>query len=104
MPLEPSALLLTDQVAVVTGAAAGLGEATALGFARCGADLALCDRDAPGLARLAMALEATGRRVHQGVIDVASPASRFVTGTTLHVDGGGRAAGGWRRAPGGFAL
>jgi NAD(P)-dependent dehydrogenase (short-subunit alcohol dehydrogenase family) len=27
-----------------------------------------------------------------------SDASRFVTGTTLHVDGGNGAAGGWRRA------
>ena len=35
---------------------------------------------------------------------LASPASRFVTGTTLHVDGGGLAAGGWRRTPGGFEL
>ena len=70
MPLEPSELLLTGQVAVVTGAAAGLGEAIALGFARCGADLAVCDRDAPGLARLAATLEASGRRVHQEVLDV----------------------------------
>ncbi len=32
---------------------------------------------------------------------LASNASAFVTGTTLHVDGGNRAAGGWRRAVGG---
>ena len=36
---------------------------------------------------------------------LASDLSAFVTGTTLHVDGGTAAAGGWRRAPGGgFAL
>ena len=32
---------------------------------------------------------------------LASDLSRFVTGTTLHVDGGGLAAGGWRRTEGG---
>ena len=36
---------------------------------------------------------------------LASPMARFVTGTTLHVDGGTDAAGGWkRRKDGGFAL
>jgi len=36
---------------------------------------------------------------------LASDLSRFVTGSTLHVDGGGLAAGGWRRrADGNFAL
>ena len=28
---------------------------------------------------------------------LASDLSRFITGTTLHVDGGNRAAGGWHR-------
>jgi len=32
------------------------------------------------------------------VVYLASDLSRFVTGTTLHVDGGNRAAGGWGRA------
>ena len=32
------------------------------------------------------------------VIYLASPLGRFVTGTTLHVDGGNLAAGGWGRA------
>lgn len=35
---------------------------------------------------------------------LASDRVRFVTGTTVHGDGGNRAAGGWRRGPdGGFA-
>jgi 3-oxoacyl-[acyl-carrier protein] reductase len=33
---------------------------------------------------------------------LASPASRFVTGTTVHVDGGSDAARGWRRTPEGW--
>src|SRR6478752_4432559 len=35
------------------------------------------------------------------VVYLASDLSRFVTGTTLHVDGGNKAAGGWGRASGG---
>ena len=36
---------------------------------------------------------------------LASDLSRFVTGSTLHVDGGTDAAGGWkRRSDGGFTL
>ncbi len=34
------------------------------------------------------------------VVFLASELSSFVTGTTIHVDGGTFAAGGWRRAPG----
>ncbi|WP_043359449.1 SDR family NAD(P)-dependent oxidoreductase [Belnapia sp. F-4-1] len=43
----------TDQVALVTGAASGLGRATAIGLAGEGARLMLFDRDATGLAETA---------------------------------------------------
>lgn len=43
-PLDASALDLTGKVAVVTGAARGLGAAVALALGRCGAALAICDR------------------------------------------------------------
>jgi NAD(P)-dependent dehydrogenase (short-subunit alcohol dehydrogenase family) len=36
--------------------------------------------------------------VAAAVIYLLSDASRFVTGSTLHIDGGNRAAGGWKRA------
>jgi len=40
--------------------------------------------------------------VAAAVVFLANPAlSGFVTGTTLHVDGGNRAAGGWHREPDG---
>ncbi len=68
--LAPDDALLTERVAVVTGAAQGIGEAIALAFARFGASLALCDRNADGLARVARAIDALGRPVVTGVLDV----------------------------------
>jgi 3-oxoacyl-[acyl-carrier protein] reductase len=70
VPLEPSAILLTDRVALVTGAAAGIGKAIALAFARFGADLAVCDRDGRNLEGVATEIEGLGRRVVSGVLDV----------------------------------
>jgi NAD(P)-dependent dehydrogenase (short-subunit alcohol dehydrogenase family) len=37
------------------------------------------------------------------VVFLASDLAQFVTGATLHVDGGNWAAGGWRRGPDGFS-
>jgi 3-oxoacyl-[acyl-carrier protein] reductase len=69
-PLDPSAVLLTDRIAVVTGAAKGIGEAIALAFARFGADVAMCDRDEEGLAATAAQVESIGRVAHTAVLDV----------------------------------
>lgn len=68
--LDPGAVLLTDRVALVTGAAQGIGEATALALARFGAHLALCDRDAEGLAATERAVRELGRRCTSAVLDV----------------------------------
>ena len=70
MPLAPRDCLLTDRVAVVTGAAVGIGEAIALAFARFGAHVAVCDRDVPNLDATADAIEAAGRRVVAAELDV----------------------------------
>lgn len=70
MPIEPTSMLLTGRVAVVTGAAVGIGEAVALALARFGADLAVCDRDADNLMRTAEQAASVGRRAVTGVIDV----------------------------------
>jgi 3-oxoacyl-[acyl-carrier protein] reductase len=69
-PLDPSSILLTDKVAIVTGAAQGIGEATALALARFGAHVAVCDRKEEGLRATAREIEALGRRTHVGVLDV----------------------------------
>lgn len=60
---------LQHGVAVVTGAASGIGRATALAFAEKGCHLALVDRDADGLAETAK--QTAGVRVSTHVMDVA---------------------------------
>ena len=70
MSLEPNSILLTDRVAVVTGAAVGIGRAVALALARFGAHVAICDRDADNLAATARDLAASGRTVVSDVLDV----------------------------------
>lgn len=70
MVLDPSTALLTDRVAIVTGASVGIGEAIAMAFARFGAHVAICDRDVPNLDTTAGAIEAAGRRVVAAELDV----------------------------------
>ena len=71
--LEPDAVLLTDRVAVVTGAAQGIGEATAVALARFGAHLAICDRNVAGMDATAAEIEAVGRQALTGELDVRDP-------------------------------
>ena len=70
MPITPESVLLTGRRAVVTGAAQGIGAAIATTFARFGADLAVCDRDADGLAHTTEEIVANGRHVHTELLDV----------------------------------
>ena len=71
--VSPEGMLLTDRVAVVTGAAQGIGEACALGLARFGAHVAVCDRNAEGLAATVADVEALGCRAVSGELDVRDP-------------------------------
>jgi NAD(P)-dependent dehydrogenase (short-subunit alcohol dehydrogenase family) len=64
---------LNGKLAVVTGAAQGIGRASAIALARFGADVAVCDRDADNLASAVAEVQALGRRAVSGVVDVRSP-------------------------------
>jgi NAD(P)-dependent dehydrogenase (short-subunit alcohol dehydrogenase family) len=61
---------MAGRVVLVTGAAQGIGAAVAGACARFGADLAICDRDADGLASTASEVEGAGRSVTSAVLDV----------------------------------
>ena len=70
---DERSILLTDRVAIVTGGAQGIGRATARLFARCGASVAICDRQAAPLADTAAEIEALGRPVVSAELDVRDP-------------------------------
>lgn len=63
---------IEGRVAVVTGAASGIGRATAMRLAERGCSLALADLDRDGLAETAGAVAATGADVSTAQVDVAS--------------------------------
>jgi len=73
--LDPLAIRLDDTVAVVTGAAQGIGAATAVALARFGADVAICDRNAAGLKETEAAIRDTGRRAFALELDVRDGAA-----------------------------
>ena len=66
----PDSILLTGRRALVTGAARGIGRATALALARFGADVAVCDRLGDELAGTVAQIEALGRQAPSAVLDV----------------------------------
>jgi NAD(P)-dependent dehydrogenase (short-subunit alcohol dehydrogenase family) len=65
----------TSNVAVVTGAASGIGRATALRLARDGYEIAMMDLDAGGLAETRAQVEKAGGRAHAFPVDVCDPLS-----------------------------
>lgn len=87
--LTPDAILLEDQVAIVTGAAQGIGRATALALARFGADVAICDRKAPELEQTAGELRSLGRRCVSSVLDVREeePVAAFLAAVDAELGG-----------------
>jgi len=66
---------LSGQVAIVTGASRGLGQAFARALARAGADLVLTSRRRETLAPMVAEVEALGRRALSLPLDVRSQAS-----------------------------
>jgi short-subunit dehydrogenase len=63
-----------DRVAVVTGAASGIGRALSLALARRGAHVALVDLNAAGLAEVEREIGGLGRKASSHVADVADRA------------------------------
>jgi NAD(P)-dependent dehydrogenase (short-subunit alcohol dehydrogenase family) len=61
---------LSGRAALITGAASGIGRASALAFASAGASVALLDIDAEGLADTGAAVRAAGTRAEVLVADV----------------------------------
>ncbi len=71
----PSSLFdLSHKVALVTGAAQGMGRAMALSLAEAGAALLLVDRNADGVARTAEEVRKLGGKVASATTDVSDPA------------------------------
>jgi NAD(P)-dependent dehydrogenase (short-subunit alcohol dehydrogenase family) len=64
---------LKDKIAVVTGAASGIGQATAVEFADKGADVVVSDVNEAGLAETVLAIEAKGRKGMALGVDVSKP-------------------------------
>jgi 3-oxoacyl-[acyl-carrier protein] reductase len=68
--LTPDAVRLDDTVVIVTGAAVGIGRATAVALGAFGADVAVCDRDEAQLAECVAEIEELGGRAMPGLLDV----------------------------------
>jgi NAD(P)-dependent dehydrogenase (short-subunit alcohol dehydrogenase family) len=64
---------LTSRVAVVSGAAQGMGRAMALALAEAGADLLLVDRNTAGVQKTAEQIRGLGRRALPVTCDVSIP-------------------------------
>ena len=71
----PDMFQLKGRVAVVTGAAQGMGQATALALSQAGADLVLVDRNRLGAEATARHIESLGGRTMVASTDVSDPTS-----------------------------
>jgi NAD(P)-dependent dehydrogenase (short-subunit alcohol dehydrogenase family) len=67
----PAMFDLTGRVAMVSGAARGMGRAMAMAFAEAGADLMLVDLNGEGVQQTARVIEALGRRAVPVICDVS---------------------------------
>jgi meso-butanediol dehydrogenase / (S,S)-butanediol dehydrogenase / diacetyl reductase len=82
------------KVVIVTGAASGIGEATARRFSSEGACVALVDRNETPLADVAKDLPDQSTLAHLADISDSEYDASFVTGANVVVDGGVSASNG----------
>ncbi|MBM3265891.1 MAG: SDR family oxidoreductase [candidate division Zixibacteria bacterium] len=81
-------MVLSGRIALITGASKGIGRAIALGFAKEGADLALCGRNMDQVRETAQEAERLGRRVLALRADVSSETDvRRMVDETLRIYG-----------------
>lgn len=73
MGVSPDMFDLTDRVALVSGAASGMGKAAALALAQYGADVVLADLNEAGAAETAAEIQSMGRRALPVVCDISNP-------------------------------
>ena len=75
-------MAMRERVVAVTGAASGIGRATALGCSRQGARVALCDLNAAGLAGVVTAIQGAGGHARVVELDVSDQtrAARAIDG------------------------
>jgi NAD(P)-dependent dehydrogenase (short-subunit alcohol dehydrogenase family) len=66
---------MSGKVALVTGAASGLGRATAIALAQAGADVAIVDVNAGGLDETAQSIRDLGRTAHVHAADLSQQAN-----------------------------
>lgn len=64
---------LSGRVALVSGAASGMGRAMSIGLAECGADLVLADINAAGMQETAAVIRKLGRRALPVLCDISQP-------------------------------
>jgi len=72
---EPGMNEFRDKVAVITGAASGIGEAAARAIADAGASVAALDRDTAGLERVVSELDGAGAKALAFTLDLADTKS-----------------------------
>lgn len=80
---------ITGKVAVVTGAASGIGQATACLLAAEGARLAITDVDSKGLEQTAEKIRAAGGEVSTYLVDVADKDAVYAFADQIAADMGG---------------
>jgi NAD(P)-dependent dehydrogenase (short-subunit alcohol dehydrogenase family) len=80
---------IAGKVAVITGAASGIGRATAIALAGAGATVCASDLDRAGLAETAKRIEAAGGKVSTYLLDVADKDAVFAFAQDIETSYGG---------------